>query len=131
MPNYAFMIGIRMFKKVIVVFFLIFSAHLGFATDLSFKEKSPIDRLYNESYQGIEQLREEQKFKFDPKLKIAQKDRSYQSLLEQRDEDEKSILNHIRPCDINPSAVGCPGHLSWMDNPREFQSMLEQKYKNE
>ncbi|SPY68999.1 Uncharacterised protein [Providencia alcalifaciens] len=77
-----------MFKKVIVVFFLIFSAHLGFATDLSFKEKSPIDRLYNESYQGIEQLREEQKFKFDPKLKIAQKDRSYQSLLEQRDEDE-------------------------------------------
>ncbi|HHR5899757.1 TPA: hypothetical protein ACS7XC_000624 [Providencia alcalifaciens] len=131
MPNYAFMIGIRMFKKVIVVFFLIFSAHLGFATDLSFKEKSPIDRLYNESYQGIEQLREEQKFKFDPKLKIAQKDRSYQSLLEQRDEDEKSILNHIRPCDINPSAAGCPGHLSWMDNPREFQSMLEQKYKNE
>lgn len=120
-----------MFKKVIVVFFLIFSAHLGFATDLSFKEKSPIDRLYNESYQGIEQLREGQKFKFDPKLKIAQKDRSYQSLLEQRDEDEKSILNHIRPCDINPSAVGCPGHLSWMDNPREFQSMLEQKYKNE
>lgn len=120
-----------MFKKVIVVFFLIFSAHLGFATELSFKEKSPIDRLYNESYQGIEQLREEQKFKFDPKLKIAQKDRSYQSLLEQRDEDEKSILNHIRPCDINPSAVGCPGHLSWMDNPREFQSMLEQKYKNE
>ncbi|HHR6036096.1 TPA: hypothetical protein ACS70C_000432 [Providencia alcalifaciens] len=131
MPNYAFMIGIRMFKKVIVVFFLIFSAHLGFATDLSFKEKSPIDRLYNESYQGIEQLWEEQKFKFDPKLKIAQKDRSYQSLLEQRDEDEKSILNHIRPCDINPSAAGCPGHLSWMDNPREFQSMLEQKYKNE
>ncbi|MTC36752.1 hypothetical protein GKR67_19475 [Providencia alcalifaciens] len=131
MPNYAFTVGIHMFKKVIVVFFLIFSAHLGFATDLSFKENSPIDRLYNESYQGIEQLREEQKFKFDPKLKIAQKDRSYQSLLEQRDEDEKSILNHIRPCDINPSAVGCPGHLSWMDNPREFQSMLEQKYKNE
>ncbi|WP_433587653.1 hypothetical protein [Providencia alcalifaciens] len=131
MPNYAFTVGIHMFKKVIVVFFLIFSAHLGFATDLSFKEKSPIDRLYNESYQGIEQLREEQKFKFDPKLKIAQKDRSYQSLLEQRDENEKSILNHIRPCDINPSAVGCPGHLSWMDNPREFQSMLEQKYKNE
>ena len=89
-----------MFKKVIVVFFLVFCAPFGFATDLSFKEKSPVDRLYHENYQGMDSLREEQKFKFDPKLKIAQQDRSYQSLLEQRDEDEKSLLNHIRPCDI-------------------------------
>lgn len=131
MPAYAFTVGIHMFKKVIVVFFLVFCAPFGFATDLSFKEKSPVDRLYHENYQGMDSLREEQKFKFDPKLKIAQQDRSYQSLLEQRDEDEKSLLNHIRPCDINPTAAGCPGHLSWMNNPRELQSMLEQKYQNE
>ncbi|WP_265694531.1 hypothetical protein [Providencia rustigianii] len=125
-----FVIGIHMFKKVIFVFFLGFSS-FGCTTDLSFKEKSPADRLYNENYQGIDTLQEEQKFKFDPKLKIAQKDQSYQYLLEQRDEEKKSIFNQIRPCDINPTAAGCPGHLSWMNDPKEIRSMLEQQFKNE
>ncbi len=89
-----FVIGIHMFKKVIFVFFLGFSS-FGCTTDLSFKEKSPADRLYNENYQGIDTLQEEQKFKFDPKLKIAQKDQSYQYLLEQRDEEQKSIYNEL------------------------------------
>lgn len=58
-----------MFKQVIFLFFLSFSS-FGFAIDLSFKEKSPIDRLYDENYQGIKKLQTEQKFKFDPKKKL-------------------------------------------------------------
>nr|WP_282550412.1 hypothetical protein [Providencia heimbachae] len=119
-----------MFKQVIFLFFLSFSS-FGFAIDLSFKEKSPIDRLYDENYQGIKKLQTEQKFKFDPKKKIAEKDRSYQDLLAQRDADEKSIFNQIRPCDINPTGAGCPNSTAWMNDPKKLQSMLQQKYQNE
>jgi hypothetical protein len=131
MKNYSFTVYFHIFKKVIVVFSLFFCAPFAFAIDLSFKEKSPVDRLYHENNQEMDSLREEQKFKFDPNLKIAQQDRSYQSLLDQRDEIEKSLHNPIRPCYNNPTEPGCTGHSAWMNNPPKNQSMLEQKYHND
>ena len=62
---------IDMFKKIIVIIFLCFTSY-GFASDFTFKEKSPADREFNQDYQGIKKLQTQQKFVFDPKKKIQQ-----------------------------------------------------------
>ncbi|MEX6313561.1 hypothetical protein AB6G19_07285 [Providencia manganoxydans] len=55
-----------MFKSLLIFSIFIISVP-SMATDYTFKEKSPADRVYSENYQGIDTVKQQQRFVFDPK----------------------------------------------------------------
>ncbi|GAB1440022.1 hypothetical protein MASR2M36_28030 [Providencia sp.] len=114
-----------MFKKFIFVIFLCFTSY-GFASDFTFKEKSPADRQFNQDYQGVKELQAQQKFVFDPKKKLPPEEQSYQALLEQRNADENSFPQRFSVCDINPTGAGCPNSMAWMNDREQMKAMLQQ-----
>nr|WP_282556263.1 hypothetical protein [Providencia rettgeri] len=114
-----------MFKKIIFVIFLSFTTY-GFASDFTFKEKSPADREFNQDYQGAKKLQAQQKFVFDPKKKLPAEEQSYQALLDQRNADENSILHQFNACDANPTGAGCPNSKPWVNDRQQMKKMLEQ-----
>ncbi|EPL6455122.1 MULTISPECIES: hypothetical protein [Providencia] len=114
-----------MFKKAIFIIFLSFTS-CGFASDFTFKEKSPVDRQFDKDYQGVKKLQAEQKFVFDPKKKLSPEEQSYQALLEQRDADENALFRHFNVCDVNPTGAGCPNSTPWMNDRQQMKKMLEQ-----
>ncbi len=116
---------IDMFKKIIVIIFLCFTSY-GFASDFTFKEKSPADREFDKNYQGIKELQAQQKFVFDPKKKLSQEEQSYQALLEQRNADENAFPQRFNVCDVNPTGAGCPNSMAWMNDREQMKKMLEQ-----
>ncbi|MCW2254002.1 hypothetical protein M2263_000093 [Providencia alcalifaciens] len=76
-----------------IPFFLIFIATHSWAVDFGFNEKSPVDRHYNENYQGVDKTKEGQRFIFDPNKKIPEEERRYEALLAEKRQDEKNNKN--------------------------------------
>lgn len=118
-----------MFKNLLIFSLFVLSGQT-MATDYTLKEKSPADRVYSENYQGIDTVKQQQRFVFDPKKKVAEEDRHYEDLLAEKQQQGDSRDNwNSGICSRSVVTMGCTGEPTWLHDPQQLKQMIEQARK--
>lgn len=118
-----------MFKSLLIFSIFIISVP-SMATDYTFKEKSPADRVYSENYQGIDSVKQQQRFVFDPKKKIPEAERHYEDLLAEKQQQGNTWGNWNNDlCHRSVVTNGCTGEPAWLHDPEQLKQMIEQARK--
>ncbi|ELZ5939040.1 hypothetical protein G3341_12925 [Providencia vermicola] len=115
--------------KNLLIFSLFIIPIQAIAMDYTFTEKAPADRVYNEDYQGIDIIKQQQRFIFDPKKKVAEEDRRYEDLLAQKQQSGEWDSWNNGVCHHAFATMGCSGEPAWLHDPQQLKHMIEQAKK--
>ncbi len=118
-----------MMLKNLLIFSLFIMSPQAIATDYTFTEKAPADRVYDEDYQGIDAIKQQQRFMFDPNKKVAEEELSYEDLLTQKQQNDAwdSWGNDV--CHRSFTTMGCTSEPAWLHDPQQLKHMIEQAGK--
>ncbi|EKT62195.1 hypothetical protein [Providencia burhodogranariea] len=119
--------------RKVIPFFLTFIAANSWAVDFRLNEKPPVDRYYNENYQGIDKIHESKRFIFDPNKEIPDEDLSYAGLLARKQDKSRKQEEwnnwYKEKCESGVFKTGCSGQPTFLYGAEKMKEILEQSSK--